>query len=234
MGRGPTIDKVTKSRILDMLGDLDATPDYRRVSKRSGIPESTLRTIATRERKRLRDGGVPRERSIPAESEVDADDVADDVAGRGSGVVAAFEIVAHRRKPGDPRVSLAQVAAIEATVAGKSNNEIAAAAGVALRTIFTWRQDPGYMAALAEALARVQAAYSARVVGLREAAADRLAVLLPDASASVALDALTATMDRTGFPKTERIDARVQNEIVDARLAAMSDAELRAIAEQEE
>lgn len=147
---------------------------------------------------------------------------------------AALEVTTGRRLAGDPRVTPRQLRVIEALLDGLPLVEVAGAAGVAPRTVQSWRHDPGFAAALEAATDLVQRAFTVRLVGLRDAAADRVAALLPSMEAGPAIRLLVEAADRTGFPRTERVEAALPPVTVDPRLAAMSDEELRRLVGEDE
>ncbi len=225
------IDETLRSRLIQALGDLDH-PDYARVARRTGIQPATLRQVVRRERLRIQAGGAPREPVTDAFEPVTEDDTVTDPittssTKRRSTVV---RLVTAKRFIGDPRVRPNQAAAIEALVNGATVRGAAAVAGVSDQAVYAWKRDPGFQAALREAVQVAQEAFAARLTGLRELAADKVADALDVGDPNrYALDVLTTALDRTGFPKAERIEARA-HVTVDARIAQLSDAELLELA----
>jgi hypothetical protein len=135
-----------------------------------------------------------------------------------------------RQGSDDLRVDAHQVRAIDVLVReGESATESAAlAAGVTSRTVRQWKHDPGFRAKLRED----QATYRATMLeGMREHALmvlEKLEGKLDEMSARELLTYLPILTDRTGLPRTERVEQAT----VQLDLTAHSSADLARLLEE--
>lgn len=168
-----------RDQVLDMLGRREGypEPDYQGVSARVNRPVSSLRSMVHRDKKR---NGTQR----------DATGRADLPPGSG-----------------DVRVTEKQAVAAGVIAAGGTRADAAEAAEVSERQVYRWQQDPGFEAYRADRAAEWR---DGQLEGLRRAAAEAIEKLLekiPDMTVDQLQRLAVMALDRTGVPKTERVES---------------------------
>jgi hypothetical protein len=214
-----------RDRTLDMLGRRQGYPKpipYASVASSTGILRSTLRSMVRRDRQRRATCADP---STKERNGTQRDDGTGETASTCSVVICP-----------DVRVNGRQAVAVEALAVGCSVVEAAKLAGVDQRTVHRWRREPGFRAALEDG--RGDYTELARSC-LRSLAARALAALgdkIPTMNARELCRMLEMALDRTGIPKTGRIEqisvsrsplAHLTDEELDAEIAELEDLDAR-------
>jgi len=105
-----------------------------------------------------------------------------------------------------------QIRAARMEAEGVVMREIAEEVGVTRKTVYRWREIPAYSALVSGLLADTQRAARATLRAGAKAAAARVLALVESEDERIALSAAQTLLDRTGHPKSERVEVSAEVE----------------------
>ena len=108
--------------------------------------------------------------------------------------------------PQDAPLDERQIRAARMEAEGIVMREIAAAVGVNRKTLYRWREVPGYTAFVASLIEDTQRAARDTLRAGATDAAKRIRELMRSEDERIALSAAQTLLDRTGHPKAERVE----------------------------
>jgi len=111
-----------------------------------------------------------------------------------------------RNMPQDAPLDERQIRAARMEAEGIVMREIAAAVGVNRKTLYRWRDVPGYTAFVASLIEDTQRAARDTLRAGATDAAKRIRELMRSEDERIALSAAQTLLDRTGHPKAERVE----------------------------
>jgi|APSaa5957512576_1039674.scaffolds.fasta_scaffold39450_2 transposase-like protein len=233
-----------RDQVLDMLGRRKGfpAPNYRRVSRKTGILLATLRSMVRRDRQRMKkDPKHPAHGIEPIKPIIKGAHTAIERAERAAqeeGTPPADLPALARVPEEDLRLTRNQRLVVEALAAGESTESAAQRGGVVASTVRRWRREPGFASALTDATQDFDGQVRQQLQQIASRGLDALEERIDDLPSSELRQTTTMALDRTGHGRASTVEHKgavglvlTSLETLAPHLVTMTPEQLRALVE---